>query len=53
MIAVNDQIRKKAYCNACGSTEVYPIEMSYAFRLLLDEIKAMGINPKLKLEDKA
>jgi DNA-directed RNA polymerase subunit B' len=52
-IAVNDQIRKKKYCPVCDSTKVSPVEISYAFKLLLDEMKACGINPKLKLEDKA
>ncbi|MFC2174909.1 DNA-directed RNA polymerase subunit B [archaeon] len=52
-IAVEDQIRKKKYCPACDSTEVQPIEMSYAFKLLLNELKALDISPKLKLVDKA
>jgi len=52
-IAVNDQIRKKKYCPVCDSTKVSPVEMSYAFKLLLDEMKACGISPRLKLADKA
>jgi DNA-directed RNA polymerase subunit B' len=52
MIAVDDQIRKKKYCHICGETEVYPIELSYAFKLLLNELKGMGLYPKIKLEDK-
>ena len=53
MIAINDQIRKKSYCNVCGSSDVHPIEMSYAFKLLLNELKSMCIYPKLMLGDKA
>ncbi|MHA2023340.1 MAG: DNA-directed RNA polymerase subunit beta, partial [Candidatus Thorarchaeota archaeon] len=52
-IAVADQIRKKKYCPVCDSTDVHPVEMSYAFKLLLNELKALNINPKLELEDKA
>jgi DNA-directed RNA polymerase subunit B' len=52
MIAIDDQIRKKKYCPICNDSEVYPIELSYAFKLLLNELKAMGIYPKIKLEDK-
>jgi len=52
-IAVDDEIRKKRYCPVCDSTDVQPIEMSYAFKLLLNELKALSINPKLMLEDKA
>ncbi len=52
-IAVEDQIRKKKYCPVCDSTEVQPVEMSYAFKLLLNELRALNIDPKLKLEDKA
>ncbi len=53
VIAVNDRIRNKKYCPVCGSTKVYPVEMSYGFKLLLDELKALGIYPRLNLVDKA
>lgn len=53
MIAIEDQIRKKTYCSVCGSTDVHPVKISYAFKLLLNEIKSMGLYPRLRLEDKA
>lgn len=53
LIAVNDQIRKKRYCPNCETSQVYPVQMSYGFKLLLDELKALGIYPKLTLADKA
>jgi len=52
MFAIDDQLRKKRYCPVCGSSQVYPVEISYAFKLLLDEMKAMSINPRMKLADK-
>jgi DNA-directed RNA polymerase subunit B' len=36
----------------CKTTAVYPVEMSYGFKLLLDELKALGILAKLNLADK-
>ena len=52
-IAFNDRIRKKTFCPICESNEVYPIEISYAFKLLLNEMKALNIDPRVLLEDKA
>ncbi|MEA2046177.1 MAG: DNA-directed RNA polymerase subunit B [Euryarchaeota archaeon] len=52
LIAIHDKRRNVDYCPVCGSeTEIYPIEMSYAFKLLLDEIKSLGVAPRLILED--
>ena len=52
IIAVNDKIRNRKYCQVCGSTKVYPVEMSYGFKLMLDELKALGMYPILHLKDK-
>ncbi len=52
MIASHDLKTGAAYCPNCGSdTDIYPVEMSYAFKLLLDEMKAMCIAPRLILEE--
>tara|TARA_Y100000310_G_scaffold270277_1_gene283983 strand:- start:8073 stop:9875 length:1803 start_codon:yes stop_codon:yes gene_type:complete len=53
MLAINDEFRKRQYCSKCGTeTHVTAVELSYAFKLLLDELKSLCIYPKLKLEEK-
>ncbi|MCD6279963.1 DNA-directed RNA polymerase subunit B [Candidatus Micrarchaeota archaeon] len=51
--AVHDYIRNRNYCPVCDSTDVSIVEVSYAFKLLLDEIKSIGIFPRLITSDKA
>jgi DNA-directed RNA polymerase subunit B' len=52
MTAVENIDQRRVYCPNCGEeTDVHRIEMSYAFKLLLDEMKALGIAPRLELED--
>ncbi len=48
-----DSYRDKAHCLICEEkTRAAPIEIAYAFKLLLDEMKSMGINAKLVLKEK-
>ena len=51
-IAIDDIIRNKRYCPTCDGSKIYPAEMAYGFKLLLEELKALGIYPKLKIGDK-
>jgi len=51
-IAIHDVYKNKAYCLCGEKTKVSPIELSYAFKLFLDELKSLHIRPKLKLKDK-
>ncbi len=51
-IATHDYARNKDICPVCGSETVEPVEMSYAFKLLLDEIKSLYIFPRIVLKDK-
>jgi DNA-directed RNA polymerase subunit B' len=53
MLAVFDNMKNKAFCQKCGANvEITAIEMSYAFKLLLDELKSLGVYPKLHLANK-
>ncbi len=52
MIATLDKRRNVTVCLNCGAeTDIHPVEMSYAFKLLLDEIMSLGVAPRLVLED--
>ncbi len=51
-IAVEDNIRERIYCPSCSSEEAEPVEVSYAFKLLLEELQGLHIQTKLKLKNK-
>jgi len=51
LIATYDVIKNKAYCSICKGSDVALIETSYAFKLTLDELKSMGIYPKIYTEE--
>ncbi|VVB98020.1 DNA-directed RNA polymerase subunit B' [uncultured archaeon] len=52
-VANHDFVKNKDICPVCGNEVVEPVEMSYAFKLLLDEIKSLYIFPRILLKDKA
>jgi len=53
-IAYYDRNRDRYYCEICGDkARVSKVAVSYAFKLLLQELMALGIYPKLKLKEKA
>jgi len=53
LVAVEDHYKNRKYCLMCGEdVNISYIEMSYAFKLLLDEIRSLGIYSKLNLKNK-
>lgn len=51
-IAIEDTIRNKTSCPLCNSEEVEPIEVSYAFKLLLEELQGLHIHTSFSLRNK-
>ncbi|MFH1608256.1 MAG: DNA-directed RNA polymerase subunit B'' [archaeon] len=51
-IAIDDTIRNKIACPVCNSEDVEPIEVSYAFKLLLEELQGLHIHTTLELKNK-
>lgn len=51
-LAMHNFSTNKDICPVCGSERIEAIEISYAFKLLLNEIQAMCIFPRLILRDK-
>ncbi len=51
-IGIEDTIRDKKYCPICNSEQIEPVEMSYAFKLLIEELQGLHIHTKFKLKNK-
>ncbi len=49
-IGYYDYIKNTPVCLTCGSTSLKNVEISYAFKVLLDEIKSMHILPRIRLK---
>jgi DNA-directed RNA polymerase subunit B len=52
-IAYYDWKRRTTVCPVCGDrSDVHSVQTSYAFKLLLDEMKSLGVAMRLELEDR-
>jgi DNA-directed RNA polymerase subunit B len=53
LIATWDRKKDQTYCNVCGNvdTGIYKIAISYAFKLLLQELMSLTIKPQIILAD--
>jgi DNA-directed RNA polymerase subunit B len=49
MTAIDDKAKGKKYCPVCKKSLIVDAEMSYAFKLMLDELKCLGIYPKVNV----
>ncbi len=53
-IAYYDMKQRKYLCHICGDkAEISPVIVSYAFKLLLQELMSLCIAPRLKLKERA
>jgi DNA-directed RNA polymerase subunit B' len=50
LIAIHDVTKNKTYCDVCKDSDVVWVNISYAFKLFTDELKSMGIYPKIVVE---
>ncbi len=50
MVAIYDSYKNREYCPKCGSNvKISKVEMAYAFKLLIDELRALCVYPQLIL----
>ncbi len=50
--AREDHLKKKFVCSVCSSEDVEPVEVSYAFKLLLEELQGLHINTSFDLKNR-
>ncbi|MBU2104435.1 MAG: DNA-directed RNA polymerase subunit B'' [Nanoarchaeota archaeon] len=51
-IGIDDNLRNKVVCPICNSEEIEYIEISYAFKLLLEELQGLHIHTTFELKNK-
>jgi len=51
-IGIDDNIHSKVVCPMCGSTSTQYVEISYAFKLLLEELQSLHIHTSFGLKNK-
>ncbi len=50
-IGYYDHVKRMNICPIDGNSQLMPVDISYAFKVLLDEIKSMHIMPSIKLKE--
>jgi len=54
LLAYHDIKQNRYVCRICGEKAVIsPVAMSYAFKLLIQELMALGIAPRVRVEERA
>ncbi len=51
-IGVENKIKEKVSCPVCNSEDIEPVEVSYAFKLLVEELQGLHIQSKFELKNK-
>ncbi len=51
-IGIDDNTKNKLSCPMCGSEDIEAVEMSYAFKLLLEELQGLHIHTTFGLKNK-
>ena len=51
-LAIEDNIRNKTICPLCNSEDVEGVEVSYAFKLLIEELQGLHIHTNFGLKNK-
>ena len=51
-LVIDDQIHNKRVCSLCHSNQVEPVEVSYAFKLLIEELQGLHLATKFTLKNK-
>ncbi|MGC9149731.1 MAG: DNA-directed RNA polymerase subunit B [Candidatus Micrarchaeia archaeon] len=51
-LAYFDRLKNTAVCPICGSTNIGEVDVSYGFKLLLDEIRSFHIFPRIKIGER-
>ena len=51
-LAIEDNIRNKTVCPLCNSEDVESVEVSYAFKLLIEELQGLHIHTTFGLKNK-